>query len=94
MISPRSIPKGNLRYDRAHTQQQNGQEQHALGIASLAQFTQFKVYVKHMQDFSLIEDQIQQRCGQQPQIVYLHADLCRSDLLVEIEACHIQDSLS
>jgi len=73
---------------------ETGQEQHALDIASLAQFTQFKVYVKHAQDLPLIEDQIQQRCGQQAQIVYLHADLCRSDLLVEIEACHIQDSLS
>ena len=71
-----------------------GQEQHALSIASLVQLTQFKVYVKHAQDLPLIESQIQQRCGQQAQIVYLHADLCRSDLLVEIEACHIQDSLS
>lgn len=73
---------------------ETGQEKYALNMSDLSQFTQFKVYVKHAQDLELVESQIRRRCGQHAQIIYLQADLCRTDLLVEIEACHIQNQLS
>lgn len=71
-----------------------GQEKYALNMSDLSQFTQFKVYIKHAEDLATVESQIQQRCGQHAQIIYLQADLCRTDLLVEIEACQIHNNLS
>ena len=63
-------------------------------MSDLSQFTQFKVYIKYAEDLATVESQIQQRCGQHAQIIYLQADLCRTDLLVEIEACQIHNNLS
>lgn len=71
-----------------------GQEKYALDMSDLSQFTQFKVYIKRAEDLALVKSQIQQRCGQQAQCIYLQADLCRTELLVEIEACRIHNNLS
>jgi len=42
----------------------------------------YKVYVRHAADLPLIQSQLRN----QAQILYLLADVCRQDLLVEIEA--------
>jgi chorismate lyase/3-hydroxybenzoate synthase len=46
----------------------------------------FKVYVRRVSDLAAIEDALSSRLSESTSIVYLHADVCREDLLVEIEA--------
>ncbi|MDD4929324.1 MAG: hypothetical protein PHP85_08615 [Gallionella sp.] len=53
----------------------------------------YKVYVRHPADFELIRDELA-RSGGAPKAVYLRADICRQDLLVEIEATAIRASCS
>jgi hypothetical protein len=43
-----------------------------------------RVYVKHRKDFSAIKETFESHYGNQP-VVYIIADICRDDLLVEIE---------
>jgi chorismate lyase / 3-hydroxybenzoate synthase len=52
------------------------------GLEELA----YKVYVRNSADLPLIQSQLRTALGSQPQVVYLQADICRQDLLVEIEA--------
>ena len=52
------------------------------GFESLA----YKVYVRNSEDLPLIQSQLHRALGAQAQVVYLRADICRQDLLVEIEA--------
>lgn len=49
----------------------------------------YRVYVRHAEDFESVRHEVRQRCGHAP-AVYVQADICRSELLVEIEAlaCH------
>ena len=46
----------------------------------------YKVYVRNSADLPLIEAQLGAALGPRAQVVYLQADICRQDLLVEIEA--------
>jgi chorismate lyase/3-hydroxybenzoate synthase len=46
----------------------------------------YKVYVRHSADLPLIQSQLHAALGSQARLVYLNADICRQDLLVEIEA--------
>jgi len=52
------------------------------GMEALA----YKVYVRNSADLPLIQSQLHSALGSQTQVVYLQADICRQDLLVEIEA--------
>lgn len=52
------------------------------GMETLA----YKVYVRNSADLPLIQSQLHTALGSQTQVVYLQADICRQDLLVEIEA--------
>ena len=52
------------------------------GMETLA----YKVYVRNSADLPLIQSQLHTALGPQTQVVYLQADICRQDLLVEIEA--------
>ncbi|MBS0366414.1 MAG: hypothetical protein JSR67_11410 [Proteobacteria bacterium] len=45
-----------------------------------------KVYVRHPRDLPAIQQQLAPVAGAGAQLVYLQADVCRGDLLVEIEA--------
>jgi chorismate lyase/3-hydroxybenzoate synthase len=49
----------------------------------------YKVYVRHRADLALIQAQLASALGARAKIVYLQADICRQDLLVEIEATGI-----
>lgn len=46
----------------------------------------FKVYVRNANDVAAIDQELRQRLGAAARILYLRADICRQDLLVEIEA--------
>ncbi len=46
---------------------------------------QFKAYVRHAQDIELIRECVEQEFGPGQHTVYLQSDICRGDLLLEIE---------
>jgi chorismate lyase/3-hydroxybenzoate synthase len=46
----------------------------------------YKAYVRQPSDFAAIDSVLRARLGAGAQVLYLHADLCRQDLLIEIEA--------
>lgn len=45
----------------------------------------YRVYVRHAADFPVIRDTLAQRIGEAA-VLYVQADICRADLLLEIEA--------
>jgi enamine deaminase RidA (YjgF/YER057c/UK114 family) len=59
-------------------------------VAGVARFAlgelAYKVYVRRSEDLPAIQTQLSAALGAGAQIVYLKADICRHDLLVEIEA--------
>jgi chorismate lyase / 3-hydroxybenzoate synthase len=46
----------------------------------------YKIYVRNSADLPLIQSQLHAALGTRARLVYLQADICRQDLLVEIEA--------
>jgi chorismate lyase/3-hydroxybenzoate synthase len=46
----------------------------------------YKVYVRNRTDLPVIQSQLRAMLGSQAQLMYLRADICRQDLLVEVEA--------
>src|SRR5262249_28147311 len=54
----------------------------SFGLGSLA----YKVYVRNAADLPLIRAELNGALGANARVVYLLADICRRDLLVEIEA--------
>ena len=44
-----------------------------------------RVYVKRPQDYPVIRKVCEKRCGTNLPVIYVVADVCRSDLLVEME---------
>jgi chorismate lyase/3-hydroxybenzoate synthase len=63
--------------------------EHNFNNISLSEFTQFKVYIKDSSSFETVKTLIQHQVGMSVSVVYLQGDMCRSDLLVEIEALSI-----
>ncbi len=45
----------------------------------------FKVYIRHAKEFPAARDIVSQRLGGGMQVIYPQADICRLDLLFEIE---------
>ncbi len=52
---------------------------------SLSELEELKVYIRHAEDYKTIKNLCEQQFNPQNVISYLHADVCRADLLVEIE---------
>ncbi len=53
--------------------------------ATLRDLAKLRVYVKRAQDYAIIRKVCEKRCGKNIPIIYVVADVCRSDLLVEME---------
>ncbi len=53
--------------------------------ADLSQLAFLRVYIKRLEDFPVIAKVCRQRCGQGVPMVFTHTDVCRPDLLVEME---------
>jgi len=49
----------------------------------------YKVYVRRLADLAVVHHELASALGPDAQIIYLQADICRQDLLVEIEATGI-----
>lgn len=54
----------------------------------------YKVYVRHPADLAQIRAELERIVGIAPNAVYLQADVCRQDLLLEIEATAVRPSIS
>jgi enamine deaminase RidA (YjgF/YER057c/UK114 family) len=71
-----------------------------LGRAAAAGFTpardglQFKVYVRHAEHFPVVRDCVAEALGSGTRAVYLQADICRQELLVEIEGVCVSAEVS
>jgi chorismate lyase / 3-hydroxybenzoate synthase len=63
--------------------------EHNMIPITLRNFSQFKVYIKNPNDIDTVRTHIQQVLGPSAPVYYLHGDMCRSDLSVEIEALAI-----
>ena len=63
--------------------------EHHFPKLSLQEFSQFKVYIKNLDDLNTVRTHIYQLLGPSAPIYFLQGDMCRSDLLVEIEALAI-----
>lgn len=61
-------------------------QKYSFSIASLAGFNQLKVFIKHRKDYAIVRSLLESEIGISVPVIYLEADMCRSDLLVEIEA--------
>lgn len=46
----------------------------------------YKVYLRHVNDLAAVRAELERRVGSQHNAIYLQADVCREDLLLEIEA--------
>ncbi len=59
----------------------------AHGMEAECQSTHMKVYVRHATDIGVVNEEVESAFGdvQTTEIVYFEADICREDLLVEIE---------
>lgn len=69
--------------------------EHAVGAAGVTFHTSptqtvLKVYIRHAEDYPLIRQWLQRELAERLPIIYLHADLCRRELLVEVEGIYTQ----
>lgn len=46
----------------------------------------YRVYIRHAEDQASVQSIVEERLGTDASVIYIQADICRSDLLVEIEA--------
>jgi len=70
---------------------EHGQQTLALSISTASELNLLKVYVRHVDDFPIIKQWLDDYFAQsqhQPDILYLQGDVCRADLLIEIEATY------
>ncbi|BCK86515.1 3-hydroxybenzoate synthase [Sideroxyarcus emersonii] len=49
-----------------------------------------KVYLRHAADLAMVRDKVQAEFGAACEAVYLHSNICRSDLLLEIEGAYFR----
>lgn len=54
--------------------------------------TEIKAYVRNAQDLERARSHIEHVFGSRQHAIYLQSDICRSDLLVEIEGVHFSDA--
>lgn len=61
---------------------------HGLPIERLAQLSLLKVYLRHPADLAAVSERLRQRLGESLPVLFLHGDICRSDLLLEVEGLY------
>ena len=50
-----------------------------------------KVYLRHVEDLPMVQAKVQAEFGLACKVVYLHSNICRSDLLLEIEGAYFNE---
>lgn len=66
----------------------NAESEHGVTIHTLAELSQVKVYVRDGQNHAAIRSHIDEQLGEGVPVIYLGGDLCRKNLLVEIEGLY------
>jgi chorismate lyase/3-hydroxybenzoate synthase len=66
----------------------SAETQHGVDIHTLAELSQIKVYVRDGQDHGVIRSHIDEQLGVGVPAIYLGGDLCRKNLLVEVEGLY------
>ena len=66
----------------------SAETEHGVAIHTLAELSQVKVYVRDGQDHVAIRSHIDEQLGEGVPVIYLGGDLCRKNLLVEIEGLY------
>ncbi len=66
----------------------NAEIEHGVTIHTLAELSQVKVYVRDGQNHAAIRSHIDEQLGEEVPVIYLGGDLCRKNLLVEIEGLY------
>jgi chorismate lyase/3-hydroxybenzoate synthase len=56
-----------------------------LGINDVSDLTGIKLYLPDQDDLEAVTSHLRKRIGDGPHVMVLHADICRNDLLLEIE---------
>ncbi len=51
-----------------------------------------KVYLRHAEDLAMVQARVRAEFGLACKAVYLHSNICRSDLLLEIEGAYFNDA--
>lgn len=51
-----------------------------------------KIYLRHLHDLDIVRARVEQEFGTACKAVYLHSNICRSDLLLEIEGAYFNDA--
>ena len=67
----------------------NADTEHGTGARNPNQLTQIKVYVRDSGDLGEIRDCVEREIDDPRRVLYLAGDLCRTDLLVEMEGLYI-----
>ena len=67
---------------------QKADSEHGIGARDLSDLTQIKVYVRDAGDLDAIRGCIEREVSDPRRVLYLAGDLCRADLLVELEALY------
>lgn len=59
---------------------------HQQPIRDITGLSSMKVYIRHAEHYEMIQEALSLRMGKEVAIIYLEGDVCRSNLLLEIEA--------
>jgi len=59
---------------------------HQQPIRDITGLSLMKVYIRHPEHFTMIKEALSQRIGKNVSVIYLQGDICRANLLLEIEA--------
>jgi chorismate lyase/3-hydroxybenzoate synthase len=66
----------------------SAETEHGVTIHTLSELSQVKVYVRDGQDHAAIRSHIDEQLGKEVPVIYLGGDLCRKNLLVEVEGLY------
>ncbi len=66
----------------------SAETEHGVAIHTLAELSQVKVYVRDEQDHAAVRSHIHEQLGKEVPVIYLGGDLCRKNLLVEVEGLY------
>jgi chorismate lyase/3-hydroxybenzoate synthase len=69
---------------------ENTRRLHGLKIRALSELSLLKVYLRQGVDVVSVTQRLQERLGDSVPALFLQGDICRNDLLLEIEAFHVE----
>ena len=86
IVGHRSLHRGDTRRQLAETLDNLEQLVGARGSSAVASpFRALKVYLRYPEDLLLVRSELEARLGDALPVLYLQADICREELLLEIE---------